>query len=129
MPEDQIDPQEAIRVTNPVELANRLREARIQSGLRQEDAAEKLGVARTTVINIEKAARKLRPAELITLAELYGRPLHELLRPSSPPETLTVQFRLSPSQRAEDLTPAPRFEGLERLCDDYLELERLLSAP
>ncbi len=128
MSEDQIDPAEAIEVADPTDLASRLREARVQKGLRQEDAAAKLGVARTTVINIEKAVRRLRPEELVALAELYGRQLHELLRPAPAPEPLAVQFRLAPAQRPDDVALRHAIDELEKLCDDYLELERLLDA-
>ena len=129
MDEEQVDAQDAIEASRPADLAQRLREARIQKGLRQEDVAEKLGVARTTVINIEKALRRIRPAELMTMAEIYGRTLNELLRPTPPPEPLAVQFRLAPSQKSDDLSLRNQIEELERLCDDYLELERIMNAP
>jgi Zn-dependent peptidase ImmA (M78 family)/DNA-binding XRE family transcriptional regulator len=125
--DDTTDLQEVVDA-DPKSLASRLREARVEKGLRQEDAAARLGVARTTIINIEKALRRVRPQELVALAGLYERPLNELLRPAPAPEPLAVQFRLAPSQRPDDVSLRLAIDELGRLCDDYVELERLLDA-
>src|SRR4051794_5694284 len=75
-------------------LPGRLRLARRGQGMTQEDAARKLGVARTTIVAIEKGERQVRAEELRTLARIYKRPLDELLRPSAPVEQLGAQFRM-----------------------------------
>lgn len=126
-----VDPLDA---ANPVELGARLREARSARGWTQEQAAKALGVARTTMVAIEKGERRLKPDELIRLAKLYGRKLSALLRPGAPVEDFSVQLRGAlPPPRAGlppvDVDLLPHIHELERLCDDYLELERLVGAP
>lgn len=123
-------PAEPVDVANPVELGARLREARTASGRTQEEAAEALGVARTTMVAIEKGDRRLRTDELVRLAKLYGRKLSTLLRPGAPVEEFSVQLRGAlPPDAPIDAALLPHIHELERLCDDYLELERILGAP
>lgn len=123
-------PAEPLDAANPIELGARLREARSARGWTQEQAAEALGVARTTMVAIEKGERRLKPDEFIRLAKLYGRKLSALLRPGAPVEDFSVQLRGAlPPEAPIDADLLPRIHELERLCDDYLELERLLGAP
>ena len=68
--QDRIDP----RV-----LGGSLREARKTAGLTQQAVAKELGIARTTVVAIEKGARSVRANEILRLADLYGRPVPELV--------------------------------------------------
>jgi Zn-dependent peptidase ImmA (M78 family)/DNA-binding XRE family transcriptional regulator len=117
---------------HPVELGARLREARTARGWTQEQAADALGVARTTMVAIEKGERRLKPDELIRLARLYGRKLSALLRPGAPVEDVSVQLRgalPSPGEAPTEADLLPLIHELERLCDDALELERMLGAP
>jgi transcriptional regulator with XRE-family HTH domain len=62
-------------------------------GLTQQEVAERLQMARTTLTAIEKGERLIRPDELITLAQLYQESVHRLLRQETKPESLFVQFR------------------------------------
>ena len=120
------DPLEAL---DPRDLGARLREARNARGWTQQQAAEALGVARTTMTAIEKGERRVQPDELVELAQAYGRKLSSLLRPGPPVEDLAVQLRSSlPPERPIDADLLPHIHDLERLCDDYLELERLSGA-
>jgi len=124
MPADPLD------AAGPVELGARLREARSAQGWTQERAADALGVGRTTMVAIEKGERRLKPDELIRLAKLYGRKLSALLRPGAPVEDFSVQLRGAlPREAPVDADLLPHIHELERLCDDYLELERLVGAP
>jgi Zn-dependent peptidase ImmA (M78 family)/transcriptional regulator with XRE-family HTH domain len=111
----------------PDVLVDRLRAARRARGLTQQEVAERLGMARTTVVAIEKGERPLRPQELAGLARLYERPVNELLRPAPVPEDFVAQFRLRPGEDDEQL--ARSVELLQGLADDYVELERLAGAP
>ena len=70
--------------TDPRILGLRLQEARKARGMTQQGAAEALGVSRPTYIAIEKGERVVQPPELIRLAELYGRSVHDLLRQRKP---------------------------------------------
>jgi Zn-dependent peptidase ImmA (M78 family)/DNA-binding XRE family transcriptional regulator len=108
---------------SPYVLGERLREARRARGLTQAEAAQHLGVSRPTLIAVEQGRRRPTPTELVTLAELYGRRMHELMRSSPPVEALAASFRLSPgdAKSATDLA----VDSLERIVDDVLELEEI----
>jgi Zn-dependent peptidase ImmA (M78 family)/DNA-binding XRE family transcriptional regulator len=109
-------------------LAGRLRLARRDEGLTQEEVAERLGVARTTIVAIEKGERQVRPEELRGLARILSRPVDELLRPAPAVEDLDAQFRmvLPTAEQGSKLENAVRL--VEQLVDDYVELERLAEA-
>lgn len=51
----------------------RLRQARLDAGLTQEDVASRLGVRQNFVSKMETGERRIDPVELAELAELYGR--------------------------------------------------------
>lgn len=122
-----VDPLDKV---DPVDLGARLREARRDRGLTQIQTAEALGVARTTMVAIEKGERRLKPDELIRLARLFGRKLSGLLRPGAPVEDFAVQLRRSlPPDASLETELMTHIHAFERLCDDYRELERLLGAP
>lgn len=110
-------------------LLDRLRAARRARGLTQQDVAERLGLARTTVVAIEKGERPIRPQELIDFARLYDRPVNELLRAAPVPEDFVAQFRLRPGEEHEEGSLTQAVELLQALADDYVELERLAGAP
>lgn len=110
-------------------MVDRLRAARRARGLTQQDIAERLGIARTTLVAIEKGERPVRPQEIIEFARLYGRPLNELLRPAPVPEDFVAQFRLGTGEPKYDDQLAASVELLQELADDYVELERLAGAP
>lgn len=114
----------------PRELGLRLRAARRAAGLTQDAAAQQLGVARTTLIAIEKGERRLQTDELIQLAALYRRSLNELLRPGQPVEPFAVQLRatITNDEEIAESIEAPTW-AFQQLCEDYFELERLCAAP
>lgn len=110
-------------------LIERLRRAREDRGLSQEEAASRLAVARTTLVAIEAGDRRLRAEELLELAAIYEEPLDALLREDPSPGHLAAQFRTAAGRlpEQEDLRAAAK--ELQRLGEDYLELERIAGAP
>jgi transcriptional regulator with XRE-family HTH domain len=56
-------------------LGERLREARKYLGLKQEDVATYLGLARTSLVDIESGQRRVEAIELTRLAKLYKQPV------------------------------------------------------
>ena len=62
-----------------IELANRLYEYRKQSGLSQEELAEKLGISRQSVSKWERAESCPDTDNLIELAKIYNVSLDELV--------------------------------------------------
>ena len=109
-------------------LGRRLQEARKARGLTQQEVADSLDVARTTVTALEKGERRTRPAELIEMARLYGRPVGDFVGRKEPISDFSVQFRaaatnLGSPQAEEELQHA--VEAFQRLCEDYRYLEDL----
>jgi Zn-dependent peptidase ImmA (M78 family)/transcriptional regulator with XRE-family HTH domain len=114
---------------DPIILGRRLREARRERGLTQSAVAEDMGIARTSLVAIEKGERSVRPEEFVRLARIYGRSLDELLRKSPPLEEFALQFRVPPfvTVRNEDIDRT--LIDFQRMIEDYLELERLTQTP
>lgn len=117
-------------MTNPldridaVQLGERLRNARARAGVTQQDAAEQLGMARTTLIALEKGQRRLRPEEMRAIAELYGSSVNALLRPQSVEVSLVPRFRsIAPDE--EDAAEAAAL--LNDLAGSQVELENILG--
>ncbi|MBW4659415.1 MAG: ImmA/IrrE family metallo-endopeptidase [Drouetiella hepatica Uher 2000/2452] len=107
-----------------------LQQARKKCGMTQADAAKVIDVVRTTIVAIEKGERRLKPNELIKLARAYGRAISDFVRPSPVIEPFTVQFRAT-YQRSEqeEVRINPIIQRLEELCQNYLELEKIVDAP
>jgi Zn-dependent peptidase ImmA (M78 family) len=117
----------ALEDRDPKELARRLRVARMKAGLTQEQAADALKMARTTLIAIEQGQRRIRPEELRLMAEIYGVSVNALLRSSSVVVDLVPRFRALPGGAAGASDEAALL--LNDLAAAEVELERLLGAP
>lgn len=63
---------------NQATLARRLRKAREDRGLTQQDAADALGLSRTAVTQIESGSRSVSTLELTRFAALLHRPVSDL---------------------------------------------------
>ncbi len=110
---------DVLRSLDPRELGRRLQEARKARGRTQQEAADHLGVARTTVTAIEKGERRIQPAELMRLAPFYGRSVGEFLRQGETVGSFTVQLRTAWAPRdVTEETIAPARLELQRLCED-----------
>jgi Zn-dependent peptidase ImmA (M78 family)/DNA-binding XRE family transcriptional regulator len=94
----------------------------------QAQAAIELGVSRPLLIAIEKGTRDATPVELVKLADLYHRPLSEILRPTEPPVAIGARFRtaLASAPGAEEIENS--IQELERNADHYLDLLRRSSS-
>jgi Zn-dependent peptidase ImmA (M78 family)/DNA-binding XRE family transcriptional regulator len=114
----------------PRALGVRLRQAREDRGWTQDQVARHLGLARTTIVAIEKGERRVKPEELVELATLYGRRLSALLQRGALVEGFAVQLRsaLPPATPIESEL-LPHIREFESLCEDYLRLEELRHAP
>lgn len=115
---------------DPRTLGMRLQEARKARQLTQQQAADMLGVARTTVVAIEKGERRLQPVELVRLADLYGREVSDLLRRRVVTESFAVQFRALLAQDEHmDTELEAHVADFQRLCEDYHGLEDIRASP
>lgn len=114
---------------DPRELGQNLKIARELRGLRQEDAAKIINVARTTLTAIEQGQRRIKINELMKLVEAYGRSVGDFVRFRPVSRDFRVQFR-GPSH-AVDLERAKitvSQNDFQELCRDYLELEEIMGS-
>ncbi|MCA9995286.1 MAG: ImmA/IrrE family metallo-endopeptidase [Anaerolineales bacterium] len=121
---------DAIDQLDPRELGQNLKLAREQRGLRQEDAAKIIDVARTTITAIEQGKRRIQSDELIVLAKAYGRSASDFMRPRPVARDFRVQFRgpVSALDIENDKISLSEDE-FQELCRNYLELEGIMNAP
>lgn len=73
-------------------IAKRLKEARVQAGLSQEQAAKLLSVQRPTISEIEAGRRKVSAEEVIQFSELYGVSSSWLLLDDNQSQDVNFQF-------------------------------------
>lgn len=113
---------------DPRVLGSRLQEARRARGLTQEAVAERLSIARTTLVAIEKGERRVTAHEIRQLADLYGRKVGDFVGHRIITEDLVPQFRTT--IRDDGDGPLHRVtEQLQRLAERYVELEEMWAAP
>jgi len=106
-------------------LADRLRDARKNGGINQEQAAEYLGIPRTAMVQIEQGSRSVSSLELVRLAQLYRVDLVELLedQPVEADSPLQLLFRIAPGLEQDPETKSCVTRCLE-LCEIGVELEQ-----
>ncbi len=117
---------------DPRLIGRRIQEARKARGLTQQEVAEALSVARTTVTALEKGERRVRPDEIISMAGLFGRTVNDLVGSREPLSDFAVQFRTAigsagSRQAQEDMAQA--VHEFQRLCEDFLYLENANGTP
>lgn len=110
-------------------VGDRLRSARTTSGLTQDQAAAKIGIARTTLVAVENGERPVRPEELVALSELYRVSANVLMRGSAVHAELSTQFRRTRSSAKYAEMSQAAIRTLNRLAAGYVELEQRLGAP
>lgn len=109
----------------PVEAGDRLRLARESADITQEVAAKAIGVARTTIVAIEKGERRVRMSELQQLAKLYRTSVNALLRREAVHVDLAPRFRKMDGNHNGATDAAA--ELLANLAKAEVELENLLG--
>jgi len=111
---------------DPRVLGARLQEARKACGPTQQEVADHMEMARTTLVAIEKGERRLSPQELIRLSSFYGRSVSEFVARQTVVEGFVPQFRAVLREDFEEDAELQQVTGeLQHLAEDYAELERL----
>ena len=78
---------------SPQLIGQRLADARRLRSIKQDEAANAIGVSRPTFIAIEKGERKATAAEIVKLASLYGQPVNHFVRSREPVTDFRAHFR------------------------------------
>ena len=107
------------------EIGRRLRLARKNAGITQDDAAQFLGVSRPTLVSIEKGGRSVRIQELQVLARHYGVSANALLRREAVHTDLVPRFRKM--RETEDKYKAEAIQLFNELIKAEVELENVLG--
>lgn len=109
----------------PIEVGERLRDARDRSKLTQAEAAEAVNLSRTTLVAIEQGQRRVRIDELRKLANLYKMSINELMRQEAIKADLAPKFRKLYQQKDNSIELAAN--QLAELAKAETELEHLLG--
>lgn len=110
---------------NPAELGEKLRIARESKSITQAEAASQIGVARTTLVAIEKGQRKVKFSELKHLANLYNISVNQLVREEAVHVDLVPRFRRQLTSRDSSAEAAAK--TMEQLAKAEVELENILG--
>ena len=110
---------------SPTEAGERLRVAREAANVTQAAAAEAAGMARTTLVAVEKGQRRVRIDELQRLAQCYGTSVNALFRQGAVQIDLLPKFRRLPDGTDTSIGRAARL--LTELTQAEVELENLLG--
>lgn len=109
------------------QLGERMRIARETAGKTQADAASLIGVGRTTLVAMEKGARRVKISELQRLAQFYNTSANALLRKEAVHVELTPKFRRLADHEEASVSAAA--ELMSELVRADVELEALLGVP
>lgn len=107
------------------EIGRRLRLARENADIRQDDAALVIGMSRPTLVSIEKGTRRVRIQELQSLAHYYGISVNALLRREAVHTDLIPRFRRL--RETEDNHTVEAVRLLNDLVKAEVELENVLG--
>ena len=123
--------QDVLSKYPPVKLGEKLQSSRKNAGFTQQDVAEELGMARTSITAIENGDRNISPEELVKLCRMYNRKVSDIIEELQfETEPFRVQFRSMWKKRdqyAEEIKEA--ILRFERLCRKAYKLEQLLKKP
>jgi Zn-dependent peptidase ImmA (M78 family)/transcriptional regulator with XRE-family HTH domain len=108
-------------------LGTKLKEARLNKSISQEQAAEALALPRTAIVHIESGKRSVNTVELIQLAKLYERPIiHFFVEKQPQEEDALVAFN-----RLTGTSLPPDYESEVKrcfeLCHEGVLLTRILD--
>lgn len=71
-------------VPTQAELGRRIAETRAEVGMTQADLAAGIGLERTALVRVEAGERKVSATELVSLADVLGRPVDWFFTESPP---------------------------------------------
>lgn len=109
-------------------IGQRLRDARKNCGVTQDQAAATVGIPRTAIVNIESGERAVSTLEISKLARLYGRSVADFLvdSPATDEDILVVLHRID-GAFAENPTVQNEVSSHVAICREGADLKELLG--
>lgn len=109
-------------------LGQRLKDARINCGLNQEEVARELGIPRTAIVHIEGGNRAVSTLELAEMAKLFRRTIADFFRdaPAGEEDVLTALGRIS-YEFQDDPKVQQEIESHVNLCQHGASLRAMLD--
>jgi Zn-dependent peptidase ImmA (M78 family)/transcriptional regulator with XRE-family HTH domain len=114
---------------DPVALGERLKQARINCGLTQEQVAEHLEIPRTAVVGIEAGSRAVSTLELTKLATLYRQTVADLLNEAANEEDICVVLHRIDQDFVDDPNAKKEVSRHMEICREGSTLKDLLGIP
>lgn len=114
------DPAERLQVR----LGLRLKQARARHEMTQDFVAQRLGLPRQAISEIENGKRSVSADELFLFSRLYGFPVEDLLREVDPSEARELVFLRAELLSDDGRVAIARFEDL---CREYRWLEEVIG--
>jgi Zn-dependent peptidase ImmA (M78 family)/transcriptional regulator with XRE-family HTH domain len=112
-------------------LGRRLREARDNRRLTQEQVAQGIGISRTALVHIEAGSRSLSTLELAEMAKLYHRSPSDFLEEDSVPvssdEDSVFRIHRLPPELVDDPEVNRQVSRCVELCSIGVDLEKTLG--
>lgn len=109
----------------PKYIGQRIKSARLNAGLSQDELAKKLGIHRPTVSQMESGKRAVDTVELIALSRILRQPLSFFVDPGEDAaghgEEMTILYRADEISKNDK----PVVDDFIQLCKDYAEIEEL----
>lgn len=110
-----------------IELARRLRQAREEAGVNQQDAADAIGVHRTAITQMEAGKRAVSTLELTRLAARYGRDVIWFLSESKSDEDVIVALHRAMPGLENAPESKRQIDRCVALCREGVSLGNLLG--
>jgi Zn-dependent peptidase ImmA (M78 family)/transcriptional regulator with XRE-family HTH domain len=107
------------------QLGERITAARKRQKLTQAELATRLGVARTTVVAMEKGERRPASGEIVQIASIVGVSVNELLREHGVIGEVAPRFRMGPVAGVDTAEAVAAVERARKMASRYVELERI----
>ncbi|MBM3175180.1 MAG: ImmA/IrrE family metallo-endopeptidase [Chloroflexi bacterium] len=121
----EVDMTDAISAPSPAIVGDSLRRARTTIGLTLKQASENIGLAASTISEIENGKRRVTGVELYKFAKLYQRPITFFLEESETSPSFAVLLRAAGTTSLSKQT----IVDFHELCRNYRTLLELTKAP
>lgn len=116
---------DAISAPSPAVVGDALRHARTAIGLTLKQVSENIGLAASTISEIETGKRRVTGIELYKFAKLYQRPITFFLEEGETSPSFAVLLRAASAVSVPQQTIVNFYE----LCRDYRTLLKLMKTP